>query len=70
MRYTFGVIPAGRQSTAYGYAQALDGTWKEYRQETGRRFATRDNIRDGIGLHGLVHGQDPQADRSIVSGRP
>ena len=30
MRYALGVIPLGRQSSAYGYAQALDGTWKEY----------------------------------------
>ena len=46
MRYAFGVIPRGRQSTAYGYSQALDGTWKEYKSETGRRFAQRDNIND------------------------
>ncbi|NDH27139.1 MAG: lytic transglycosylase, partial [Rhodobacteraceae bacterium] len=28
MRYILGVIPRGRQSSAYGYAQALDGTWE------------------------------------------
>ncbi|MCY4167889.1 MAG: transglycosylase SLT domain-containing protein [Rhodobacter sp.] len=52
MRYRLGFIPAGRQSTAYGYAQALDGTWKEYKRETGRRFATRDNIRDATDFMG------------------
>ncbi len=45
-RYILGVIPRGRQSSAYGYAQALDGTWKEYKSETGRRFARRDKIDD------------------------
>ncbi|RME16443.1 MAG: lytic transglycosylase [Alphaproteobacteria bacterium] len=41
MRYALGVIPVGRQSSAYGYAQALDGTWKEYQKEEGGRFARR-----------------------------
>lgn len=45
-RYALGVIPMGRQSSAYGYAQALDGTWDEYRRETGRRSAKRTRIRD------------------------
>ena len=26
-KYILGFIPNGRQSSAYGYAQALDGTW-------------------------------------------
>ena len=25
--YALGVIPMGRQSSAYGYSQAIDGTW-------------------------------------------
>ncbi len=45
-RYALGVIPMGRQSSAYGYAQALDGTWDDYRKSAGRRFAKRDNIKD------------------------
>lgn len=45
-RYALGVIPMGRQSSAYGYSQALDGTWDEYRRETGRRSAKRDRMRD------------------------
>ena len=43
-RYTLGVIPMGRQSSAYGYSQALDGTWAEYERATGRRNADRTNI--------------------------
>ncbi len=45
-RYVLGVIPMGRQSSAFGYSQALDGTWEEYQRETGRRRAKRDRIRD------------------------
>ena len=45
-RYTLGVIPMGRQSSAFGYSQALDGTWKEYLDATGNRRARRDNSRD------------------------
>ena len=51
-RYALGIIPMGRQSSAYGYAQALDGTWDEYRQETGRRSAKRDRIRDASDFMG------------------
>lgn len=45
-RFVLGVIPMGRQSSAFGYGQALDGTWDEYRRETGNRNARRDRIRD------------------------
>ncbi|MDP0588320.1 MAG: transglycosylase SLT domain-containing protein [Candidatus Endonucleobacter bathymodioli] len=33
-------------SSAYGYAQALDGTWKHYCKQTRRRFAQRDRFAD------------------------
>lgn len=51
-RYALGIIPMGRQSSAYGYSQALDGTWDEYRNETGNRRARRDNIRDATDFMG------------------
>ena len=57
-RYALGVIPWGRQSTAYGYSQALDGTWQEYQEAEGRPRARRDNIRDADRFHGMVHGPD------------
>ena len=44
--YTFGFIPKGRVSSAYGYAQALDGTWDEYRDKTGNWAGRRNNIYD------------------------
>ncbi len=51
-RYTLGVIPMGRQSSAMGYAQALDGTWEEYISETRNRGARRENIRDATDFMG------------------
>jgi hypothetical protein len=51
-RYTLGVIPMGRQSSAYGYSQALDGTWEEYLRETGNRRAQREDIRDATDFMG------------------
>ena len=52
LRFALGVIPMGRQSSAYGYSQALDGTWKEYLSETGNRRAKRDDIRDATDFMG------------------
>lgn len=51
-RYALGIIPVGRQSSAYGYSQALDGTWDEYRKSTGNRRAQRDDIRDATDFMG------------------
>lgn len=51
-RFYAGVIPMGRQSSAFGYAQALDGTWDEYRKDTGSRLARRDRIRDASDFMG------------------
>ena len=41
-----GLIPGLRPSSAYGYSQALDGTWKEYKQSTGNYNADRKNFAD------------------------
>lgn len=51
-RYALGVVPMGRQSSAYGYGQALDGTWDDYRRETGSRRARRDDIYDATDFIG------------------
>lgn len=47
-RHFFGLIPGGRASSAYGYAQALDGTWKAYKRDTGNNGAERDDFDDAI----------------------
>lgn len=51
-RFVLGVIPMGRQSSAYGYAQALDATWDEYRREQKRWGAKRDRIEDATDFMG------------------
>ncbi|MCK4712549.1 MAG: lytic transglycosylase [Marinosulfonomonas sp.] len=51
-RFVLGVIPMGRQSSAYGYSQALDATWKEYKNGPGRNGAKRDDIDDATDFMG------------------
>ncbi len=41
-KFFLGFIPAGRRSSAYGYSQALDGTWDDYVADT-RSFGARRN---------------------------
>ena len=56
-QWALGVIPVGRQSSAYGYSQALDGTWEEYLRDEGRSGARRDNIRDATDFMGWYMAQ-------------
>ena len=56
-KYVLGVIPMGRQSSVFGYSQALDGTWKEYQRATGKRTARRDRIRDATDFMGWYMNQ-------------
>ncbi|MEM8554592.1 MAG: lytic transglycosylase [Pseudomonadota bacterium] len=51
-RWKLGVIPMGRVSSAYGYAQALDGTWEDYLDGPGRSRANRTNIKDATDFMG------------------
>lgn len=41
-------IPTRRPSSAFGYPQALDSTWKLYRRSSGNRIAQRDKFSDAI----------------------
>lgn len=66
-RYALGVIPMGRQSSAYGYSQALDATWEEYQQDTGRNFAKRDDITDATDFMGWY--MDESTERLGISKR-
>lgn len=52
-----GFIPWKRPSSAYGYPQALDGTWDWYKKETGRRGADRDDFKDAVQFVGWYHYQ-------------
>ena len=56
-RYYLGFIPGKRPSSAYGYSQALDGTWAQYVAETGNWGARRDSFGDAIDFVGWYHGR-------------
>ena len=56
-RYWAGVIPMGRISSAYGYSQALAGTWDEYREARGKWGARRNRMRDASDFMGWYMNQ-------------
>jgi len=45
-------LPWRRISSAYGYPQALDGTWAEYKKKRGKRYAVRSNFEDSVDFIG------------------
>lgn len=51
----FGFIPWKRQSSAYGYSQALDGTWAQYQREAGGFGARRSSFADAVDFVGWYH---------------
>ena len=51
-RKRFFGIPWKRQSSAFGYPQALDGTWNLYRKNTHNFIARRDRFSDAIDFIG------------------
>ena len=48
----FWFIPGPRPTTAFGYAQVLDGTWDWYRESTGNSGADRDDFGDAVDFIG------------------
>lgn len=51
-RPTFLFIPLPRKSSAYGYAQAQDPAWEDYKKATGHRGHDRDDFSDAINFIG------------------
>lgn len=58
--FVLGVIPMGRQSTAYGYSQALNSTWEDYQASEGGRRAKRDDIRAATDFMGWYMDESSQ----------
>lgn len=50
-------IPWSRPSTAYGYSQALNTTWSNYRNTDGGFWASRDNFGDAVDFIGWYANQ-------------
>ena len=48
----FKVIPFKRPSSSFGYSQAIKGTWEQYKNETGNKFATRARFKDSVDFIG------------------
>ena len=48
----FKVIPYKRPSSSFGYSQAIKGTWEQYKNETGNKFATRARFKDSVDFIG------------------
>jgi len=46
------IFPGSRKSSAYGYTQALDGTWYDYQKDTGQWGADRDDFEDAVDFIG------------------
>lgn len=51
-KHVLWVVPWGRESSAFGYAQAIDSTWDWYREETGNRGADRNDFDDAADFVG------------------
>ena len=43
-----GFIPGSRPSSAFGYAQAVNGTWASYQRDTGEHWRQRDDFSDAL----------------------
>ena len=48
----FKIVPYKRPSSSFGYSQAVKGTWKQYKLETGNKFATRTRFKDSVDFIG------------------
>lgn len=59
-RRLLGFIPWKRASSAYGYAQVIDGTWREYLRSTGDYWRVRHDFADATDF---VHWYLRQASR-------
>ncbi|UOM33544.1 transglycosylase SLT domain-containing protein [Acuticoccus sp. I52.16.1] len=59
-RKFLGIVPGKRPSSAFGYSQALDGTWSQYRRETGRTMARRTDFGDSVDFVGWYYSKTVQ----------
>ena len=48
----FKIIPYRRPSSSFGYSQAVKGTWKQYKEETNNKLATRTRFKDSVDFIG------------------
>lgn len=58
-RWLLGIIPRGRASSAYGYPQAKDEVWGDYKRENSS-FASRSNMADALDFVGWFSNKSQQ----------
>ncbi|MBI1338642.1 hypothetical protein GC169_00305 [bacterium] len=51
-RRMLGLLPGKRPSDAYGYAQALESTWEQYKKESGNEWSSRTDFGDATDFIG------------------
>jgi len=66
-KWYLGFIPGSRPSSAYGYSQALDGTWDRYIAATGNRGADRDDFDDAVDFIGWYVNETAKRNRIAKS---
>jgi hypothetical protein len=59
-RKVLGIIPGSRPTSAYGYAQAVSGTWDDYRRESGNFRAKRNRFGDAVDFIGWYNWKSRQ----------
>lgn len=62
-----GFIPGPRPSSAYGYSQALDGTWNHYIAATGNHSADRDEFAAAVDFVGWYVNETAKRNRVAKS---
>ena len=62
-----GFVPGPRPSSAFGYSQALVGTWERYVAATGKRGADRDEFADAVDFIGWYVDETAQTNRIAKS---
>jgi hypothetical protein len=65
--YVLGIVPWGRKSSAYGYSQALDGTWDWYRKDTRNGGADRDDFADAADFVGWYMTQTARSNGAAMN---
>ena len=64
-RYYLGFIPGPRPSSAYGYSQALKGTWKFYIKDTGEYWRKRNDFVDALDFICLLYTSPSPRDATL-----
>lgn len=60
-RRILGLVPWTRPSSAYGYAQATDEAWSDYKGQTKRWFVDRDDFDDAVDFIGWYNDRSARA---------